>query len=63
MRSRIGCGVPTGPRAVILVQVHRADGSIDAFNATDDIQTQLEVHLLRQGGVIPTILKRYVGQN
>ena len=51
------------PRAVIPVQVHRADGSIESFNATADIQTQLEVDLLRQGGVIPTILQRYVGRD
>lgn len=49
-------------RADILVLLQRADGSIESFTAIADVQTQLEVELLRQGGVIPAILKKFVGK-
>jgi aconitate hydratase len=43
----------------IPVTIKRACGTTESFVAIADIQTQLEVKLLRQGGVIPMILKRF----
>jgi aconitate hydratase len=42
------------------VKVCRVDGTIDAFNATAAVQTQLETELLRHGGVIPYILHKTI---
>jgi aconitate hydratase len=46
------------PRAAVPVWVLRADGRREAVNAVAAVETQLEVALLRQGGVIPTILRQ-----
>jgi aconitate hydratase len=46
------------PRCHLAVRVHRADGSIEPMTATAAVETQLEVELLRAGGVIPAILKQ-----
>lgn len=46
------------PRCNLAVRVHRADGSIEPMTATVAVETQLEVELLRAGGVIPAILKQ-----
>ena len=46
------------PRSAVPVRVHRLDGSVLALQATAAVETQLEVELLRDGGVIPSILKR-----
>jgi len=57
------------PRSSIEVRVHRADGRIETFQARAAVETQLEVELLRDGGVIPSILQKQfvpitdVGQN
>jgi aconitate hydratase len=48
------------PRCPVPVHVLRADGSSKAFAATAAVETQLEVELLRDGGVIPSILKRTI---
>jgi aconitate hydratase len=45
-------------RAQVPVRVLRADGKIDAFAATAAVETGLEIELLRQGGVMPAILKK-----
>lgn len=50
------------PRARISVRVHRAGGPVESFTALADVQTQLEVDLLREGGVIPAILRRTLAQ-
>jgi aconitate hydratase len=44
------------PRAQVPVTIVRADGSRTPFNATAAVETQFEVELLRDGGVIPHIL-------
>jgi aconitate hydratase len=49
------------PRAPIAVRVLRADGSIEAFTATAAVETRLEASLLRDGGVIPAILRKTIG--
>ena len=48
------------PRASIEVRVHRADGRIETFQARAAVETQLEVELLRDGGVIPSILQKTI---
>jgi aconitate hydratase len=48
------------PRASIQVRVHRADGRVEAFQANAAVETQLEVELLRDGGVIPSILQKTI---
>ncbi len=45
-------------RGPLRVRILRADGSVDAFTATAAIETGLELQLLRDGGVIPSILKK-----
>ena len=44
------------PRGAIAVCVRRADGREESFQATAAVETQLEISLLRAGGVIPSIL-------
>ncbi len=44
------------PRGAIRVCLHRADGHQESFDATAAVETQLELSLLRDGGVIPSIL-------
>ncbi len=44
------------PRGAIRVCLHRADGRQESFDATAAVETQLEISLLRDGGVIPSIL-------
>lgn len=46
------------PRCAVAVRIDRVDGSSEEFTAEADVQTQLEIELLRQGGVIPLILRR-----
>jgi len=46
------------PRAAVSVRIERAGGAVESFTAMADVQTQLEVDLLREGGVIPSILRR-----
>ncbi len=48
------------PRGEVTVRVHRLDGSIQVLQATAAIETQREVALLRDGGVIPSILKQSI---
>ena len=44
------------PRCAVLVRVHRADGRVEAFAGTAAVEAQLDVELLRDGGVIASIL-------
>jgi aconitate hydratase len=48
------------PRCTVPVRVVRTDGSIELMVATAAVETQLEVELLREGGVIPAILKKSI---
>jgi aconitate hydratase len=50
------------PRCAVPVRILRADGSAEAFVATAAVETQLEVELLRDGGVIPSILKKTIAE-
>ena len=46
------------PRGPVDVRIERADGRTETFTATAAVETRLEIALLRQGGVIPSILHR-----
>jgi len=46
------------PRAEVPVRILRANGDIQSFTAMAAVETRLEVELLRDGGVIPTILRK-----
>ena len=46
------------PRCPIQVRVLRSGGSVDALVASAAVETRLEADLLRDGGVIPAILKK-----
>ena len=48
------------PRCKVPVALHRADGRIERFAACAAVETQLEVEQLRDGGVMPSILKRII---
>jgi len=45
------------PRCEIAVRLLRQDGRVDEISARAAVETQLEVELLRRGGVIPFILQ------
>ncbi|MGV2495288.1 aconitate hydratase AcnA [Pelagerythrobacter aerophilus] len=49
------------PRAAIPVAILRAQSSIERFTAEAEIETEMEVETLRAGGIIPLILRRYLG--
>ncbi|WP_213764207.1 aconitate hydratase AcnA [Caballeronia sp. dw_19] len=46
------------PRCRVDVKIVRADASVESFAVTAAVETQLEVTLLRCGGVIPLILQK-----
>ncbi len=48
------------PRAPIAVRIVRADGRIEPVTARAAVETKMEVSLLRDGGVIPSILKQHL---
>lgn len=48
------------PRVQVPVQIHRRDGSVENLLATAAIETQLELELMRAGGVIPSILQQTI---
>jgi aconitate hydratase len=50
------------PRCRIPIRIVRAGGAVDAIDATAAVETQLEVELLRRGGVIPLILHKTLSQ-
>ena len=51
---------PLAPRCAVPVRVLRVNGDVEAFDATAAVETQLEVDLLRRGGVIPAILAQTI---
>ena len=50
------------PRCEVPVRILRADGRVEAWVARAAVETQLEVELLRDGGVIPSILKKTIAE-
>jgi aconitate hydratase len=58
--DRIEIVAPAGalaPRTRIRVVLHLADGRTEEFNASAAVETELDVALLRAGGVIPSLLR------
>jgi aconitate hydratase len=47
-----------GPRTPVRLRILRAGGDELAFDAQAAVETQLEAQLLRDGGVIPSILRK-----
>ncbi|MFV0300430.1 MAG: aconitate hydratase AcnA [Paracoccus sp. (in: a-proteobacteria)] len=50
------------PRAPVPLRILRADGRVETLTAAAAIETSLEVETLRQGGLLPLILRRVTGQ-
>jgi aconitate hydratase len=48
------------PRVKVPVRIHRRDGSVEHLLATAALETQLELDLMRAGGVIPSILQQTI---
>jgi aconitate hydratase len=46
------------PRASIRVVLRRASGTVESCEATALLETELDIALIRAGGVIPMILQR-----
>ena len=46
------------PRGTVPVAVHRLDGRTERLNARAAVETRLELAQLRDGGVMPAILKQ-----
>ena len=51
------------PRSSVAVRILRADGALESLIATAAVETQLEVELLRSGGVIPLILAKTIAKH
>jgi aconitate hydratase len=51
------------PRSPVPFQILRKSGAIESYTAVAAVETQLEVGLLRAGGVIPSILQSTLAQN
>lgn len=51
------------PRCPITVRILRAGGEVEELQATAAVETQLEVTLLRSGGVIPLILQQTIAEH
>ncbi len=49
------------PRAMVPIAFHRRDGSVERFEARAEVETALELSVLRAGGIIPLILQGIVG--
>ena len=57
-RIEVQADMALTPRCAVPVALHRRDGRVERFDATAAVETQLEIELLQQGGVIPAILKQ-----
>ncbi len=51
------------PRSPVAVRIHRVKGQVDELQARAAVETQLEVDLLREGGVIPSILQKTIREH
>jgi len=51
------------PRCAVPVRILRANGETEQLTATAAVETQLEVALLRAGGVIPSTLQRMLAEH
>lgn len=51
------------PRCAVHVSILRANGKVESLTATAAVETQLDVDLLRKGGVIPSTLQRMLAEH
>ena len=51
------------PRCAVEVRVWRVNGAVERLQTTAAVETQLEVDLLRSGGVIPLILGKTIAEH
>ena len=51
------------PRGQVLVRIVRKNGQVESLVTTAAVETQLEVDLLRKGGVIPSTLQRMLAEH
>lgn len=51
------------PGGTVPVRHERADGAVTQLSLTAAVETSVEVELLRSGGVIPMILRRWTGRD
>lgn len=51
------------PRGQVLVRIIRKNGQVESLVTTAAVETQLEVDLLRKGGVIPSTLQRMLAEH
>jgi aconitate hydratase len=49
------------PRSSVAVRIRRKDGNVEALNAAAAIETNLDVELLRVGGILPYMLRKAAG--
>ena len=49
------------PRSNVAVRIKRKDGNVEAFIAAAAIETNLDVELLRAGGILPHMLRKAAG--
>ena len=49
----------TTPPAFVPISIHRRSGKVENLTAVAALETSLEVDVLRIGGVLPTVLKRF----
>lgn len=52
------CAVTLKPRSDVTVQIIRSNGQVSTCTAQAAVETQLEVELLKRGGVMPAILHK-----
>lgn len=57
------CADTLEPRSGVSVRIIRANGEIDVVPAQAAVETQLEVELLRLGGVMPAILHKLLNEH
>ncbi len=50
------------PRDAVTVRATKRDGSTVVFTATARVDTPVEVDYYRNGGILPTVLRRMAGQ-
>ncbi|QNQ09609.1 aconitate hydratase AcnA [Sphingomonas alpina] len=60
-RLAIDLSAPLSPRGALPVALHCADGSIQPIPARAAIETQSEVAMLMDGGLLPALVSRLIG--
>ncbi len=58
--SILGISGPLTPRQDVTVQVERPDGTKASFTATARLDTPVDIHYYRNGGILQTVLRKMV---